>query len=274
VGKREIAAICIIVGLLLGLFLGIGYKKPEQQKCAYGMGKFTEQPGQEVVIVYGFDANYPPFTFLLPNGTPAGFDVDVVNLIAKKYGWKVIYKPWDWSTIVTALERGDIDIIASGMTFTAARSEKIWFSVPYYSYIHELVVRADENRPADEILNSNEYIAVQIGSTSDEWANRLISQGYKFKKLGLDSYVSALQALLDGRAVALITDSAFLEPYLKKNPELTGKLKVIETLGAPQCYAIATRPEDKWLRNMINSALEELMNSPDWNKLLEKWGLG
>lgn len=273
-GKTEIAAICMIAGLLLGLLIGIGSTRQEQQKCAYPIGKFTEKPGREVVIVYGFDANYPPFTFLLPNGTPAGFDVDVINLIAKKYGWKVVYKPWDWSTIVTALERGDIDIIASGMTFTAARSEKIWFSVPYYSYVHEIVVRVDEKRPVDEILNSDEYVAVQTGSTSDEWANRLISQGYKFKKLGLDSYVSALQALLDGRATALITDSAFLEPYLKKNPELKDKLKVIGTLGAPQCYAIATRPEDKWLRDMVNSALEELMNSPDWNKLLEKWGLG
>jgi len=93
-----------------------------------------------------------------------------MDWIAKKYGWKIIHKPWDWSTIVTALEQGEIDVIASGMTITPERaSRKIWFSIPYYSYIHEIVVRADDNRSLDEILNSGEYVAVQIGSTADKW---------------------------------------------------------------------------------------------------------
>ncbi len=248
--------------------------KPEEI-CAFKKGKFTEPPppGKEVVIVHGFDANYPPFTFVLPNGTAAGFDVDVVDWIAKKYGWKVIHKPWDWATIVTALEKGDIDIIASGMTFNAERSKKIWFSVPYFSYVHEIVVRADETRSLEEILNSGEYIAVQLGSTADEWADKLLKQGYKFKKLGLDSYVAALKALLEGRAVAVITDSAFFHPYIRKHPEIANKVKVLTTIGPPYTYAIATRPEDKWLRDKINEALEELMSSPEWDKLLEKWGL-
>lgn len=271
-------AIGLIIGLVIGIVAG-WFMKPAAPAptavCAYTKGKFTDPPppGQEVVIIHGFDANYPPFTFLLPNGTPAGFDIDVMKWIAKKYEWKIEFKPWDWATIVTALENGDIDIIASGMTFTAERSRKIWFSVPYYSYIHQLVVRADETRSAEEILNSGEYIAVQLGSTADKWADKLLAEGYKFQKLGLDSYVAALEAVLDGRAVACITDSAFFEPYIKKHPDIAKKVKVLTTLGAPEVYAIATRPEDKWLRDKINEALTELMHSPEWDKLLKKWDL-
>ena len=187
-----------------------------------------------MVIVHRFDAAYPPFTYVLPNGTAVGFDIDVIKWIAKKYGWKVIFKPWDWATIVTALVNGDLDVIASGMTINAERMKKICFSRPYYSYIHELVVRADETRSVDEILNSGEYIAVRLGSTADEWAERLLKHGYNFKKLGLNSYVEVLEALLDGRAVAVITDSAFLEPYLKKHPDVAKKVKVLTTLGAPE----------------------------------------
>jgi len=274
----------LIVGLIIGLIIGgvVGWvakpvpeiPKPEEI-CAYSKGKFTEPPppGKEVVIVHGFDAAYPPFTYVLPNGTAVGFDVDVIDWIAKKYGWKVIHKPWDWSTIVTALVNGDLDIIASGMTINAERMKKICFSIPYYSYIHELVVRADETRGVEEILNSGEYIAVQLGSTADEWAERLLKQGYNFKKLGLNSYVEALEALLDGRAIAVITDSAFLNPYLKKHPDLANKVKILTTLGAPETYGIAFRCEDKWLRDMVNDALSELMHSPLWDQLLEKWGL-
>ena len=226
------------------------------------------------MIIHGFDANYPPFTFVDETGKAKGFDVDVVDWIAKKYGWEVVHKPWDWSTIVTALEKGEIDIIASGMTITPERaSRKIWFSIPYYSYIHEVVIRADDNRTLDEILNSGEYISVQIGSTADKWADRLLAKGYKFKKLCLGSYVEALEALLNKRAAAYITDSAFLEPYLAKNPDVKARVKVLSTLGAPETYGIATRPQDVWLRERINEALYELMNSPEWNELLQKWGL-
>ncbi len=272
---------CLIVGLVLGGLIG-WYIKPSssptvsiREQCLYRKGKFSEppKPGEEVIIVHGFDANYPPFTFVAPNGTAMGFDIDVIDWIAKKYGWKVIHKPWDWSTIVTALENGDIDIIASGMTITAERSRKIWFSIPYYTYVHQLVTRADVEMSAEEILNSGQYIAVQTGSTADKWADKLLKAGYNFKKLGLDSYVAALEVVLNGRAIACITDSAFLEPYLKKNPEDAKKLKVVTTIGAPEAYGIATRPEDKWLRDKINEALSELMNSPEWDKLLEKWGL-
>lgn len=267
-----------LLGLMIGSALGyalISSQTRPQEECLYKPGKFSYPPkeGQEVVIVYGFDANYPPFTLMQPNGTPVGFDVDVMNLIARKYGWKIVYKPWDWSTIVAALENGDIDVIASGMTFNAPRSQKIWFSVPYYSYVHQVVVLREDKRGLNEILNSGEYVAVQIGSTADDWANKLLETGYNFKKLSLDSYVAALQALLDGRASAFITDSAFLGPYLKRNPDVEAKVKVVGELGAPNVYAIATRPQDKWLRDRINEALEELMDSPAWNELLRKWGL-
>ena len=270
--------IAVIIALAVGVAVG-WFAKPTPAPAAKGIppGKFATppKPGEEVVIIHGFDAAYPPFTEVTPEGKAVGFDVDVVDWIAKKYGWKVIHKPRDWSTIVTALEKGDIDIIASGMTINPERaSRKIWFTIPYYYYIHEVIVRADEKRSLEEILNSGEYIACQLGATSEKWADKLLAKGYKFKKLALDSYPLALKAVLDGRAVACITDSAFYDPYIKKHPEIAAKFKVLSTLGGMEAYGIATRPGDFWLREKINEALEELMSSPLWNELLKKWNLG
>jgi len=280
------AAAALILGLIIGAaagtYLRLGQAGASEQcpECAIPVTsacRFVTAPpeGTKVRVVLGFDANYPPFTYVLPNGSAAGFDIDVMKWIASKYGWELELKPWDWSTIVTALENGDLDVIASGMSITPERaSEKIWFSIPYYSYIHELVARAGDNRTADEILNSGAVVAVQKGSTAEEWADKLLAEGYHFQKLALNSYVEALQALLDGRAQAMITDSAFLEPYLKKHPDVAAEVRVVTTLGAPETYGIATRPCDIWLRTKINEALHELMTSPEWDKLLEKWGLG
>ncbi|MEM1583636.1 MAG: ABC transporter substrate-binding protein [Nitrososphaerota archaeon] len=281
VGTAAKVAGSAIAGLVIGGVAGYVLKPeaPPVEKTVTTTvkpkGKFTEAPppGAEVVIIHGFDAAYPPFTEVTPTGEAQGFDVDVIKWIANKYGWKVVPKPWDWSTIVTALVEGDIDIIASGMTHTAARAEKVWYSIPYYVYYHHLLTLKDEARSMEELLNSGEYIACQLGATSDEWAERLIKQGYRFKKLALDSYALALEAVLDRRAVAVISDSAFTGPYFKEKPDVAAKFREVGRLGGISTYAVATRPEDYWLRNMINHALRELMDSPLWNQLLDKWRL-
>lgn len=219
------------------------------------------------------DAAYPPFTQIDPSGKAVGFDVDVVELIANKYGWQVEHKPWEWAAIITAVQAGDLDFVASGMTHTAKRAEVVWFSVPYYSYIHELMALATDTRSRDDILNSGGFIACQTGATSDEWATKLLAKGYKFQKLGLDSYELAFKAVTDGRAVAVISDSAFTGPYFKSQPDAAAKFRIVSTIGGDATYGYATRPADFGLRNAINHALEDLMGTTDWQDLRDKWSV-
>jgi polar amino acid transport system substrate-binding protein len=256
-----------VAGIVIGAAAGWALKPvpPSPPKA-----KFAEAPpeGTEVTIVHGFDAAYPPFTEIDPTGKAVGFDVEVVNWIAEKYGWKVVPKPWDWAAIVTALVEGDLDIVMSGMSHTAERAEKVWFTIPYYPYYHQLMALATETRTMNELLNSGEYISCQLGATGDKWAEKLLAAGNNFKKLALDSYALAFEAVKDGRAVAAISDSAFTGSYLEENP---GIFKEVGKIGGIETYAAATRPGDYWLRNQVNYALEEIMASPLWDELKEKW---
>lgn len=235
--------------------------------------KFADMPPAGTKVIHGMDAAYPPFTQIDPSGNAVGFDVDVVNWIANKYGWQVQHKPWEWAAIITAVQAGDLDFVASGMTDTAARSEIVWFSVPYYSYIHQLLALATETRSRDDILNSGGFIACQTGATSDEWATKLLAKGYKFQKLGLDSYELAFKAVTDGRAVAVISDSAFTGPLFKTQPSVAAKFRIVSTIGGDVMYGYPTRPGDYGLRNAINHALEEIMASTTWQDLRDKWGV-
>jgi polar amino acid transport system substrate-binding protein len=70
----------------------------------------------EKVYVNGFDAAYPPFSFIDKNGKPAGFDIDSIDWIAKEMGFKVKHQPTDWAAIVPSLKAKKIDLIASGMS--------------------------------------------------------------------------------------------------------------------------------------------------------------
>jgi polar amino acid transport system substrate-binding protein len=257
----------LVVGALAGTAIAPMMAPPPPK------AKWADLPPAGSTIVHGMDAAYPPFTQIDPSGNAVGFDVDVVNMIGQKYGWNVVHKPWDWSAIITAVQSGDLDFVASGMTETAARSEIVWFSVPYYSYIHELIALSTDTRTADQILNSGSYIACQTGATSDEWATKLLAKGNNFQKLGLDSYELAFKAVTDGRAVAVISDSAFTGPYFKSLPDGGAMFRVVTTIGGDATYGYATRPADYGLRNAINHALEDIMASTDWQDLRTKWSV-
>lgn len=256
-------------GLVVGAAVGAGAApliSPPPPKA-----KWAVLPPSGSTIIHGMDAAYPPFTQIDPSGNAVGFDVDVVNMIGSKYGWNIVHKPWDWSAIITAVQSGDLDFVASGMTCTAARSEIVWFSVPYYSYIHQLLAPTTSTGSMDDLLNSGGFVACQTGATSDEWATKLLAKGYKFQKLGLDSYELAFAAVLDGRAVAVISDSAFTGPYFKSQPDVAAKFRVVSSIGGDATYGYATRPGDYGLRNAINHALEDIMASTDWQDLRNKW---
>ena len=80
------------------------------------------------IYINGFDAAYPPFSFIDKAGKPAGFDIDAVNWIAKEMGFKVKHQPTDWAAIVPSLKAGKIDFIASGMSITPERQAQVNFT--------------------------------------------------------------------------------------------------------------------------------------------------
>ena len=85
----------------------------------------TDGYAQDKVYINGFDAAYPPFTFIDKDGQPAGFDIDSINWIAKEMGFKVKHQPTDWAAIVPSLKAKKIDLIASGMSMDRSDSVRI-----------------------------------------------------------------------------------------------------------------------------------------------------
>ena len=100
-------------------------------------------PAQEKTYLNGIDANFPPFAFVDKNGNPDGFDVAVVNWIAKEKNFKVKHQPMDWDGIIPSLNAKKIDFIASGMSITEARKKEVNFTIPYWTITQVLVAKSD-----------------------------------------------------------------------------------------------------------------------------------
>ncbi|MET1231845.1 MAG: transporter substrate-binding domain-containing protein, partial [Candidatus Limnocylindrales bacterium] len=85
------------------------------------------------VIRVATDANYAPQSFLKPDGTGEGFDIDVANEIAKRLGVTAEFQYPQWAVIEGGNWADRFDISVGSMTVTETRKNEIFdMTQPYY----------------------------------------------------------------------------------------------------------------------------------------------
>ena len=113
-------------------------------------------------LTVGSDIPYPPFEF----GKPPyqGFDVDVVNEIAKGLGSKATFKKTPFDTIFRDLAQGKFDMVASASTITPEREKTVDFSTSYFPADQSLMVKKGSTiKTVDDV--AGKVIGAQLGTT-------------------------------------------------------------------------------------------------------------
>jgi polar amino acid transport system substrate-binding protein len=87
---------------------------------------------------------YPPFQ-LEQNGEVVGFDIDMIELVAKELGvpQKIIDTPFETIKGGAALNTGKCDVAAAGMSIKPERAKFIDFSIPYFNAAQALMAKRD-----------------------------------------------------------------------------------------------------------------------------------
>jgi len=235
---------------------------------AGGIYYLRQEPASEKVYINGIDANFPPFAYVDKDGVPDGFDVKSVDWIADKMGFKVKHQPMDWDGIVPSLVARKIDMIASGMSITEKRKEQVNFTIPYWKISQVIVAPEGCTQSVDELLSNGNRIGVQRGTTEANWMKEnLIAKGKDFALVEYDSAPLAVEDVLNGRIVGAAMDDAPAKDAARKKP-----VKIIGTFGMPsEDFGYAVRKGDTELLEMMNEGLRQLMASPYWEELKEKY---
>jgi polar amino acid transport system substrate-binding protein len=231
----------------------------------------TPVVAQEKVLVNGFDADYPPFSFVGKDGKPAGFDMDALDWIANEMGFKVKHQPTDWAAIVPTLQAKKIDIIASGMSITPERQAAVNFTEPYWTVQQRLVVKNDSTLTDKQCLEPGRKIALLRGSAESKWmTENLLKKGYSFELKVYDTTPLAIEDVANGRA-----DCAAVSNTALKNAQDKGlKVKSIGSYGQPDTnYGYAVRKDDTEFLNKLNEGWKKLKASPKFQELVKKWEL-
>ncbi len=194
-----------------------------------------------------------------------GFEIDLAEAIGRKLGVKIKYVQNAWDSLIPSLERGDFDVAVNGIEITDERKKRVLFSIPYYIYSEQLVVRHDN----ENIKNLEDLKNKKVGTLQGAVAQEILEKigGVKIKHYS--GVVEPYEDLVLGRLDAVFLDYPIAAYYAKPNP----KLKFVGPLIAEGYYGIAIRKEDKELKKEIDRALKHLIDTGELKKIYEKWGL-
>ena len=161
----------------------------------------------------------PPWVMRSKEGGLVGFEIDVAKQLAKDMGVKVVFKEYQWSKMIPALKKGEIDIIASGLSITPKRALEINYSQPYSSSGYGLVTNLDLTKDFTSIKNLNNekvYITAVKGTVSADLAKRVFPNA----KIDLrDTEEDATSAVVNGTVHAFVSSSPIPEFISLKHPD-------------------------------------------------------
>ena len=111
--------------------------------CGGGDKKAAEP---EKVLRVGTEPTFAPFEFQKEGSKSYdGFDMDLARAIGKQMGYKVEIVSMGFDALIPALNSGNIDVVAAGMSINEERQKAVTFSEPYYTSGLIVMVNKDNN---------------------------------------------------------------------------------------------------------------------------------
>jgi polar amino acid transport system substrate-binding protein len=211
-----------------------------------------------------------PFAFLDPADPSRviGFEVDIMEALARRLGRTPELYRADWLALFDALEAGRCDVLLNGFEVTEERAAVARFSAPYFRFGQQLVVRrGDAERVRGLADLAGKRVAVLNGSQS---VDVLREAGFTDDAiLQYDDSLAPYTEVRLGRADAALAESIIAAYYAAPDEALA----LVPGTFAPGEYAAVTRVADAALGADIDRALAAMKADGTLGEILQRWGL-
>lgn len=240
-----------------------GYPAPTSEGAA---PQATAYPAAtQVTVRVATDATFPPFE-LVDEATKelTGFDVELMNAIAQKAGFKIEWTNLPFDPMLAGLSECQYDAAIAAITITDERKQSMLFSEPYINAGQIVVVRKGETRIKSKDDLGGMTVGAQLGTTGAIEAQKI--PGVTFKPY--DTYDLAFLDLANGQIDAVIADYPTALGFIGKNPD---KLTTVGEVFTEESYGIAICKNRSDLVDKINTALKALKEEGFIQQLEQKW---
>lgn len=218
----------------------------------------------------GFDAEFPPYSFMDEDGEYTGFDVDLAKAVAELEGWEFIPAPLVWDSRDDVMASGEIDCIWSAYAI-AGREDNYAWTVPYMN--SGTVVLTKEGSEIASLADlAGKVVGVQSGSSSLD----LVSEGGAQADLGASfartwqfaNTTNEFMALINGNVDAIIEDAGVARYYVGT----TEGYKILpEALKEDGLCGVAFATDNEEMRDTVDEALATLAENGTVAAIAEKY---
>jgi polar amino acid transport system substrate-binding protein len=257
---KKIISIVLSVMMLLSVLAG----------CAAG--------STEGKLVYATSADYPPFEFhmLDENGKDVivGIDVSVAKKIAEDMGLELEIVDISFDNLLTAMDKGECDMVIAAMEQDAERDKVADFSDPYYTDLPPMIVVKKGNEGNYSALAdfSGKTVGAQSGTTKlDIVTNDMTGANSK----ALASVTDLINELVYDKVDAVVLDGAVAKKYAAAND----KLAIVEAVSlgdaAAPFHVWVQKDDPKSLLGDINAAIKDVVDGGKigtWYELADELG--
>ncbi|GGE54066.1 transporter substrate-binding domain-containing protein [Priestia taiwanensis] len=237
---------------------------------ATGCGKKEEAAGNAKdgkVLTVGTSADFQPFEYIdtAKSDEIIGFDVDLINHIAKELGYKVQMKDMPFESLVTSVKSGTLDVALAGISVDEERLKEVDFTDVYFHANNLLIVNKESGIKKPEDLKGKK-VGAQTGSVQ-ETKGKELKETIDFTLETRDRVPDLIQELKSDRLDAVILEEVASGGYLKKFAELEGNIISEKDESG---FAIALPKGDDKIQE-FNRVLKKMKEDGTYDKLVEKW---
>ncbi|MFB7474999.1 ABC transporter substrate-binding protein [Kitasatospora sp. NPDC056184] len=267
--------------------------------CGGGDGTAAQDPVQELraqlpkaqqsakVLRIGMDVNYPPVEFRGADGKPDGLDPDIAAALGRILDLRIEYVDTPFDKLLPDLHSKQYDVVMSALSDVRQRREGVDETgkatgqavdfVDYFIAGTSMVVAKGNPkgiRTLDDLCGKT--VAVQSGTTQDEIVARQVTActraGKPLTVHKFDTDAKALAEVAAGTAQVGLNDSP-VAAHAARNTDGGNRFEVAGSQSRSNPYGIALRKEDTELRDVLAKAVDQLIRSGEYDKILAKWNV-
>ena len=215
------------------------------------------------VLRVATDPTFPPFEYS-EGGKRVGFDIELVEAIAKAMNRRVEWTDIDFKGLIPGLLAKRFDVAASAIYITDDRRKVVDFTDPYYpGGLVIMTAKGNNSIHGPEDLNGKK-VTVQVGTKS---VNYLKDNFPGVERVEVEKNQEMFQLVEIGRADAAVTG----KPAAKLYARTRGTLQVIDKPLTVEEYGYAVRKDEPGLLKAFNDALKKLKSDGTYQQLVNKY---
>jgi polar amino acid transport system substrate-binding protein len=211
---------------------------------------------------------YAPFQFNDNSGKTIGFDVDMMDLVAKKLGVEqaIVDTPFEGIKSGQDMSSRKCDIAAAGMTITPERQKVILFSDPYFDATQALLTPEGSTVASLKDLKGKK-LGVQSSTTGMDYAEKNASE-CGCDMIQYQDLASLTQAVLNGQVDAAMNDLPVWSEAMKQNP---GAVQIAAQFDTGEQYGFGMRLDNSGLKKVVDQVITDAHDDGTYDEIYKKW---